>query len=235
MGEFMRIKVLCRVKDNLDETIGYDIVDLESGKKYKCVEIEKLDTNKIQLEEASIVSGKMGKFIRCKKAIPERVEKARIIALYHGSNCIVKKPDLSKGYERNDYGQGFYTTRDKEKANEWALNTKGKSYRNEYRLNLHGLKVCQLDKYGSLAWIAEVLANRGIGDSDDGVKQELADGLVAKYRIDASNYDIIIGYRADDSYFRIIKDFMDNILTVFEVERYFHKGDLGTQIFLKSR
>lgn len=36
--------------------------------------------------------------------------------LYHGSDVILKKPLYGVGKEDNDYGSGFYTTEDIEKA-----------------------------------------------------------------------------------------------------------------------
>lgn len=38
------------------------------------------------------------------------------IALYHGNDHILKEPKYGYGKSDNDYGQGFYTTKDKERA-----------------------------------------------------------------------------------------------------------------------
>ena len=35
-----------------------------------------------------------------------------------------------------------------------------------------------------------------------------------KYNIDISEYDLIIGYRADDSYFRFAEDFLNNSINL---------------------
>ena len=40
-----------------------------------------------------------------------------------------------------------------------------------------------------------------------------------KYNIDISEYDLIIGYRADDSYFRFAEDFLNNSISVEKLER----------------
>ena len=40
--------------------------------------------------------------------------------LYHGSKLIIKNPTYGKGNPENDYGLGFYCTRDPELAKEWA-------------------------------------------------------------------------------------------------------------------
>ena len=54
------------------------------------------------------------------------------------------------------------------------------------------------------------------------------------YKVDTSLYDIIKGYRADDSYTQVIEAFLLNQINIAEVERMFYKGSLGNQIFLKS-
>ena len=52
--------------------------------------------------------------------------------IYHGSDHIIDKPKFGVGKEDNDYGSGFYTTEDIEKANEWAaLNGTDKAYTNK--------------------------------------------------------------------------------------------------------
>ena len=62
----------------------------------------------------------------------------------------------------------------------------------------------------------------------------IAEALVDKYKLDTSEYDIIIGYRADDSYTKVIDSFLQGQLTTDEVLRFFKKGELGDQVFIKS-
>ena len=40
------------------------------------------------------------------------------ITLYHGSADIIERPEFGKGNSRNDYGLGFYCTREIELAKE---------------------------------------------------------------------------------------------------------------------
>ena len=58
--------------------------------------------------------------------------------------------------------------------------------------------------------------------------------LMEKYNIDISEYDLIIGYRADDSYFRFAEDFLNNSISVEKLERAMYLGKLREQIVLKS-
>lgn len=156
-----------------------------------------------------------------------------MLTVYHGSDHILKAPKYLGGKKDNDYGNGFYTTEYEERAQSWAaLNgNPDKSIVNIYQLDYNKLSILNLNNYGILAWIAEVVANRGMGqEATDIVGRE----LVKRYRIDPSKYDIIIGYRADDSYTQVIEAFLLNEINIFDVERLFYKGSLGNQIFLKS-
>ena len=52
---------------------------------------------------------------------------------------------------------------------------------------------------------------------------------------DTKGYDIISGYRADDSYFSYAKDFLNNAISVEQLEHAMRLGELGNQIVLVSR
>ncbi len=154
--------------------------------------------------------------------------------IFHGSDHTVSNPAFGKGKPDNDYGSGFYTTEDIDKAREWAATTGDpkSAVINEYSIDLDGLNVLRLDEYGVLAWIAETIYHRGSRNSDS---EPLENAIIKKYKIDTSDADVIIGYRADDSYIDIVDAFLQNKLSIDEVERLFKKGDLGEQIFIKSK
>ena len=82
--------------------------------------------------------------------------------IYHGSKNIIEKPTLYGGKETNDYGYGFYCTKEIELANEWACPDNNDGYANEYELDLNCLKVLDLSdkKYHILNRIALLLKNR---------------------------------------------------------------------------
>ena len=153
--------------------------------------------------------------------------------VYHGSDHIIKNPVYMGGKEDNDYGNGFYTTEYEDRARSWAgLNgIPETSYVNIYHLNIDNLKVMDLNDHGVLAWIAEVVAHRGISDENASI---VGTRLVELYKPDTNHIDIIKGYRADDSYTQVIEAFLLNQINLFEVERLFYKGSLGNQVFLKS-
>ncbi len=157
----------------------------------------------------------------------------REIKVFHGSDHILKEPYYMGGKDDNDYGNGFYTTEYEERAVSWAvLNGKPEnSIVNIYRLNMDGLNILDLNSCGILAWIAEVVANRGTNQESTGI---VGRELVRLYRPQTDQADIIKGYRADDSYTQVIEAFLLNQINISEVERMFYKGSLGNQIFLKS-
>lgn len=153
--------------------------------------------------------------------------------VYHGSDHILKIPVFGGGKADNDYGNGFYTTEYEDRARSWAaLNGNPDCcIVNEYELEMDHLKVLDLSHEGVLAWIAEVVANRGMNQE---AANMVGERLVERYRVNSDHADIIVGYRADDSYTQVIEAFLLNQLNISEVERLFYKGSLGNQIFLKS-
>ena len=156
-----------------------------------------------------------------------------ILNLYHGSDHIVEKPQFGVGREDNDYGSGFYTTEIVDLAEEWALLYGAESaVVNAYQLDTSSLNVLSLDNLGPLAWIAEVVSHRGVSSP---VAKTFSEDFVRKYKPNTDTADIIIGYRADDSYGDIIESFLSGEITVTEVQKLFWKGELGHQVFLKSR
>lgn len=156
------------------------------------------------------------------------------IRIFHGSDHIIKTPQYLGGKEDNDYGNGFYTTEYEERAKSWAaLNGNPiKAVVNIYELDMEVLRVLDLNRRGVLAWIAEVVAHRGTNQAAASI---VGEKLVEMYQIDSDGYDVVKGYRADDSYTQVIEAFLTNQLNIEEVKRLFYKGSLGNQIFLKSQ
>ena len=156
-----------------------------------------------------------------------------IIDLYHGSDHIVEHPSFGVGKPDNDYGSGFYTTRIIKRASEWALLNGTENARvSHYRIDVSHLNVLKLDDFGPMAWVAEVIANRGVTSA---IAREFSGEFVKRYKVNTLNADLIVGYRADDSYGDVIEAFMSGEITVEEVKRLFYKGELGEEYFIKSR
>ena len=54
------------------------------------------------------------------------------------------------------------------------------------------------------------------------------------FYVDISKADVIIGYRADDSYFTFAQDFVSGAISLNKLKEAMHLGKLGLQIVLKS-
>ena len=155
--------------------------------------------------------------------------------LYHGSKEIIKKPTFRGGKESNDYGYGFYCTENIELAKEWACPDNNDGYANKYELDMTSLNVLDLTKpeYNILNWMALLLQFRipkGMTPNDEMAREY----ILKNFSIDLTKVDVIIGYRADDSYFSFARDFLKNTITVAQLSRAMELGKLGIQVVLHS-
>lgn len=156
--------------------------------------------------------------------------------LYHGSSEIIEKPLYGYGKSYNDYGLGFYCTDHIEMAKEWGVSRGRDGYANCYELNCDGLKILDLNapQYCILHWLAVLLENREF-DVPSGLALEAKEYLLTNFGIDYENYDAIVGYRADDSYFSFAQDFINGTISYRQLNNAMHLGKLGQQFVLKSR
>lgn len=155
--------------------------------------------------------------------------------LYHGSQRIIETPLYGFGSKENDYGLGFYCTESNELAKEWACPTVQSGFSNKYDLDVSGLNVLYLNSegYHILNWIAILLQNR-IFSKRSLIARQANNYIIQEFFPDISGYDVIVGYRADDSYFSYAKDFLNNTISVGQLSQAMKLGELGEQIVLKS-
>ena len=158
-----------------------------------------------------------------------------IITLYHGSEKIIKKPVYGAGKRYNDYGRGFYCTQELDLAKEWAVSEERDGYANEYHMNMEGLEVLDLtqDDFCILHWLAILLQNRVLDIQSD-FGEEARRYLIENFDVKYQKYDVIIGYRADDSYFSFAQDFLNNAISLRKLSSAMYLGKLGRQTVLKS-
>ena len=158
--------------------------------------------------------------------------------IYHGSEFIIEKPEYLKGNIHNDYGLGFYCCSNKELAKEWAAKRSGYGYVNRYQIRDDRLKILDLTKppfNNVLYWISLLMHNRLLSsDLKDNYPRELQ-YLEDKYLIDVNEFDVVIGYRADDSYFHFPEAFIRGEITLESLNQMFQAGDLGKQYVLVSK
>lgn len=155
--------------------------------------------------------------------------------LLHGSNQIIEKPMLSSGKPHNDYGRGFYCTELDEMAKEWACKNQKDGFVNRYELDTKGLSCLNLSDgtHAVLNWIAILLKNRTFSLQSQ-VAIDAREYMIEHFAPDTSTYDIIVGYRADDSYFRYAESFLENTLPLGGLSKALVLGKLGLQTVLVS-
>lgn len=156
--------------------------------------------------------------------------------LYHGSKDIIEKPIYGQGKKYNDYGLGFYCTDNIELAKEWGTSFERSGYANRYQIDCIELKILDLndDKYCILHWLAILLSNREF-DTPAGLALEAKEFLKKNFMLDYKEYDIIKGYRADDSYFSFAQDFINGTISYRQLNNAMYLGKLGIQYVLKSK
>lgn len=159
----------------------------------------------------------------------------RDMILYHGSQQIIEEPKFGVGKKYNDYGQGFYCTENIELAKEWACPVKNDGYSNKYVLHLDGMNVMHLTKgkFNILNWLAILLANRKF-DITSAVGNSAREFILDRFMPDTADVDVMIGYRADDSYFSFAEDFVNNAISLRDLNLAMQLGTLGEQVVLLS-
>ena len=155
--------------------------------------------------------------------------------LYHGSDHIIKAPIFHGGKRSNDYGYGFYTTETLELAKEWACAKGTDGYANRYEIELDNLRILRLNSPNCniLNWLA-ILAKHRTYWQRNSISEEAKRYLQDNFFIDPDEYDVVIGYRADDSYFSFAQDFISNAISLKKLSQAMRLGKLGEQVVLKS-
>lgn len=157
--------------------------------------------------------------------------------LYHGSESIIQQPTYGVGNIHNDYGLGFYCTTIESLAKEWGAKRTGIGYVNVYSLRDDRFKVLDLTKppYNNvLYWVALLMHNREISESLKTNYPRELEYLEKNYLVDVTKFDVVIGYRADDSYFHFPEAFVRSEITISSLEKIFAAGELGKQYVLIS-
>lgn len=158
------------------------------------------------------------------------------VTLYHGSVDVIAKPEFGKGKKHNDYGPGFYCTESIELAKEWACTEGMDGYANQYEMAMEGLRILNLseERYNILHWLALLVKHREMRLTTP-IMRRGAEWLLSNYLIDVREYDIVIGYRADDSYFSFARAFLSNQISLEQLSYAMRLGKLGEQVVLISR
>jgi hypothetical protein len=156
--------------------------------------------------------------------------------VYHGSDHIIENPVFNGSKRTNDYGYGFYTTESLELAKEWACSNNTNGFANSYEVELKGLNILNLNapEYNILNWLAILTKYRSYWQKTS-ISEEAKNYLQQNFFVDPTPYDVIIGYRADDSYFSFVQDFVAGAISLSKLSEAMRLGKLGEQIVFKSK
>ena len=161
---------------------------------------------------------------------------SELLTLYHGSPRIIQTPTFGEGKANNDYGLGFYCTESESLAMEWACTSAADGFSNRYSLDPSNMRVLHLNsmEYSVLNWMA-VLVNHRLFRIRNPIAGKAQKYLTEYFDVNVNAFDLVIGYRADDSYFDFAEAFLNNAITVEQLSTAMRLGKLGEQIVLKSR
>ncbi len=90
------------------------------------------------------------------------------------------------------------------------------------------------NEYNILNWLA-LLADHRTYWQNGSISEEAKNYLKIHFLPDISGFDIICGYRADDSYFAFAQDFVAGTISLKILSEAMRLGNLGMQIVLKSK
>lgn len=156
--------------------------------------------------------------------------------IFHGSQHIIKVPQYGLGKVGNDFGRGFYCTENENLAKEWSVQPNRDGFSNAYDFDIEGLNVLRLNtpEFTVLNWMAILVSHRQFK-----LKVPVAGAayryLKSRFALNVDAYDVIIGYRADDSYFDFAEAFLNNSISVEQLSAALRLGKLGEQIVVKSK
>lgn len=156
--------------------------------------------------------------------------------IYHGSEKIIEKPIFGYGKTYNDYGLGFYCTDSLELAKEWSVDADRSGYANEYEIETDGLKILNLNNeaFCILHWLTILLKNRRF-DIQSVLARDAKEYLLQNFDVSLDGVDVVIGYRADDSYFSFAQDFINGTISYRQLSNAMRLGKLGEQFVLISQ
>lgn len=122
--------------------------------------------------------------------------------LYHGSTMAVRKPIVSRGRGKTDFGKGFYTTTSREQAEKWAQIKRDRMGDEAHAI----VSVFELDD--------AVLNNSAYHTRHfDGATAEWLDFVVGNRRGEVHhNFDLIMGPVANDKLYATITLYENGIL-----------------------
>lgn len=85
-----------------------------------------------------------------------------------------------------------------------------------------------------LYWLAQLYKFRTINDLSE-LQEDRRKAFIKRYYLDLSEYDVIVGWSADDSYFKYARDFLSVDIYKETLEEAIKLGNLRAQYFIQSK
>ncbi len=157
------------------------------------------------------------------------------IKIYHGSEHIVRKPSFGLGNAYNDFGLGFYCSESARNAASWAVRHDSNGFVSAYNINTDRLRVINLcsSRYTALHWLS-ILFNFREFDFSSASAYRAREYINKYFNVDFQGSDCIIGYRADNTCFKLAQDFIDGNMSYQSLRYYLTESDTTRQFVLKS-
>ena len=160
--------------------------------------------------------------------------------IFHGSKALIEHPIQGGSKPDDDYGPSFYVTENNFSAKIWACKDEQVGYVNKYYVRNDAFEQFKIldstnkEKYSVLSWLAILMHFRKL---DSGFKKLYRNRIdwLDKYYIDVTQYDVIKGFRADDSYFKFPLKFISGQLSFEQLQQVFKLGNLGIQLAFMSK
>ena len=114
------------------------------------------------------------------------------LLLYHGSQQIVRQPEIRSGKYTKDFSTGFYCTILKEQAIRWATRFPTTGYVNIFSCKL--IDDLQIKRFETMT-------------------EEWLDFIVACRHGETHDYDLVDGPMANDTIFNYVQDFIDGTIS----------------------
>ena len=160
-----------------------------------------------------------------------------LMRIYHGNPLPDFMPFYGGGKDYHDYGKGLYCTEDFAAAKEWACQHIDitASYVYVYDLNLVGLApLLDLINHEPVYWLS-ALAQYRYGQNESNARRERRLRFIELFPVNCEDFEVIIGWRADDRYFAYLNAFLGLDISYEAVTQAMKLGDLGQQVVLKGK
>jgi hypothetical protein len=130
--------------------------------------------------------------------------------VYHGSYVGIKNIDLSKCLPNKDFGQGFYVTKYRRHAEEWArkkgskYGTKGFVTEFEYTESTFANRICRIKHFDAYddEWLDFVVTNRNENIPQPAHDYDIVEGPVANDKIQSRLVKLLAGQIKKDDFLK---------------------------------